>query len=61
MELYIKYKRLTKEFTHDEDIQEFLDELSSEGWDIIHYNEKPKDTTTLNIVVVAGKRQSNVL
>lgn len=61
MEAFIKYKRITKEFTHNDAIQEFLDELSSEGWDIIHYKETPTDTTTLNIVVVVGKRQSNIL
>lgn len=61
MEHYIKYERHTKDFDMSDDIQGFLDELSAGGWDIIYYKETPKDTTTLNIVVVAGKRQSNIL
>jgi len=61
MEKYIKYKRFTKELNGDEEIQKFLDEISSGGWDIISYDEKIKDTKTMVITVVAGKRQPNVL
>jgi hypothetical protein len=61
MENYIRYKRFNKDFTIDDDMQEFLDELSSDGWVIIYYNEKPKDVTTLNITVVAGKPNKQIL
>ena len=61
MEKYIKYKRFTKELNGDEEIQKFLDEISSGGWDVISYDEKIKDTKTMVITVVAGKRQTTVL
>jgi hypothetical protein len=67
MEAYIKYQRFVKEFGTDEEIQKFLDELVSGGWEIISYNEDKK-TQTINgnaiinavilivITVMAGKR-----
>lgn len=61
MEKFIKYKRFIKELNSDEEIQIFLDEISSGGWDIITYNETIKDTSTIIITIVAGKKQSNVL
>jgi len=61
MEKYIKYKRFTRELNGDENIQKFLDEISSGGWDIITYDEAIKDTKTLVITIIAGKRQLNVL
>ena len=61
MEKYIKYKRFTEDFVDSDEIQKFFDELITDGWDIIHYQEEPKDVKTLNIVVVVGKRQSAVL
>jgi basic membrane lipoprotein Med (substrate-binding protein (PBP1-ABC) superfamily) len=61
MEKYIKYKRFTKDFIDNDKIQEFFDELITDGWDIIYYQEEPKDVKTLNIVVVVGKRQNKLL
>ena len=61
MEKYIKYKRFTRELNGDESIQIFLDEISSGGWDIISYNENIKDTKTMVITIIAGKKQSTVL
>ena len=61
MEKYIKYKRFIKELNGDENIQLFLDEISSGGWDILSYDEKIKDTSTMVITIVAGKKQSTVL
>ena len=61
MEKYIKYKRFVKELNGDENIQLFLDEISSGGWDILSYDEKIKDTSTMVITIVAGKKQSTVL
>jgi N-dimethylarginine dimethylaminohydrolase len=63
MEAYIKYQRFVKEFGTDEEIQKFLDELISGGWEIISYNED-KRTQMINgnaviltvITVMAGKR-----
>ncbi len=73
MEKYIKYKRIIKRITSDTNselnTQKFFDELIKEGWDIIYYNEsETKHNSTiderfsyLEIVVVVGKKQSNVL
>lgn len=61
MENYIRYKRFAREFDKDDEIQEFLDELSSDGWVIISYNEKPKNTTTLSITVLVGKPNKQIL
>lgn len=61
MEKYIKYKRFTRELNGDDAIQEFLDEISSGGWDVINYSEAIKDTKTMVITILAGKKQSTVL
>lgn len=68
METYIKYQRFVKEFTTDEEIQKFLDELSAGGWDIISYKEDKRKELSVNtvteitvITVMAGKRQNNIL
>lgn len=45
MESYIKYQRFVKEFTTEEEIQPFLDELIKGGWEIISYNEEKKIKT----------------
>lgn len=57
---YIKYKRFTEEFEDNNKIQEFLDELITDGWEIISYFEKPKDIKTLSIIIVAGKRKVGI-
>lgn len=61
METYIKYKRIVKDLNGDEEIQKHLDSLSSEGWDIIFYNEAIKSTAAMTITTVVGKKQSNIL
>jgi hypothetical protein len=58
---FIKYKRFTKEFGDEEKIQEFLDELITDGWEIVYYYERPKDLKTLSIIVIAGKNRKEVL
>jgi hypothetical protein len=70
METYIKYKRF-EIVTVENEIQEFLDNLVKEGWQIISYNEIVKsdtvvhnDVTTIRrffITVLAGKKQDNSL
>jgi hypothetical protein len=42
---YIKYQRFVKEFTTEEQIQPFLDELIAGGWEIISYQEEKKSQT----------------
>ena len=38
MERYIKYKRFV-ELLEPHEIQKFLDDIITEGWEIIYYNE----------------------
>jgi hypothetical protein len=65
MEKYFKYKRVVQVFTEEEKIQEFLDSLISEGWEIIHYQEGQGGvldaTISWKITVLLGKKQSNIL
>jgi len=56
-----KYKRFTRELNSDESIQTFLDELTTDGWKIIYYDEKIKDVKTMVITVVCSKTQTMVL
>lgn len=76
MESYIQYKRFVREIinpnepepykqatskTPDEQIELFFKELVAGGWTMIYYNEKITAVNKLEIVVVAGKKQQNVL
>lgn len=74
MNKFIKYKRIV-ETVHDnhEEIQKFFDKLITDGWEIINYNETCRsevavgETTAYNfvscldIVVIVGKKQNNIL
>lgn len=70
MERYIKYKRISKKFKNNYDksneyeTQKFFDDLISDGWEIIYYDETIEKTTIdsnhlpeLEIVVVVGRKQ----
>jgi len=61
MEKYIKYKRFVYNVNGDEEIQKSLDEISAGGWDIVNYNEKLKDVTTITLTIIGGKKQSTIL
>lgn len=64
MEKYIKYKRITVEINEAKS-QDFLDNLVTEGWEIINYSESlrtiPSEGNILFLVVIVGKRQNNVI
>lgn len=72
MENYIKYQRFIKECGTNEEIQSFLDEFVTNGWEIISYKEEKKiiivplgntGTTTaetIEISVLAGKKSSQI-
>lgn len=72
METYIKYKRF-ETVTSENEIQNFLDSLTKEGWEIIYYNELVRDDTVnmhnnatvtnrrFFITIIAGKKQDNSL
>lgn len=68
MEKFIKYKRIRKVFYEDE-LEKYFDELITEGWEIIYYDETNHSYVSsgnvnkmqFTVIIVAGKKQSNVL
>jgi hypothetical protein len=62
----IRYKRFSETFTDDNLLQKFFDTLITDGWEIIYYDEE-KDlnlndgSSALKIVIVACKKQSNLI
>ena len=61
MEKYIKYKRFYFKLNGDDAIQKALDEVSAEGWDIVYYNEVIENVNIMTLIIIGGKKQSNVL
>lgn len=71
MEKFIKYKRIIKRFGPkdlESNLQNFFDELIKDGWEIIYYNENRNKVAVLKvymsyleIIVVIGKKQNNIL
>jgi hypothetical protein len=59
MEKFIKYKRIAKKVNESE-LNKLFDELITEGWEIIHYKEKGSHVM-FDVVIIVGKKQSNVL
>jgi hypothetical protein len=69
MEKPIKYKRFSGTY-NKESLQAFFDELITDGWEIIYYNEMVRssgvltstpDEISIHVTIIGGKRQSNVL
>ena len=66
MEKFIKYQRIEKTLPLDT-LQDFFDELVAGGWEILYYREyvreiKPNNgNTTISLVIITGKKQSNIL
>lgn len=67
---FIKYERFEKSLTIEE-LQNFFDDLISDGWEIITYNELNRikisesnfsnDKIKIHFIIVVGKKQNNVL
>jgi len=55
-----KYKRFTKEITDENEIQTFLDDITTEGWEIIYYNEKDIGRMGIVKIIVVGKKKINI-
>jgi len=56
-----KYKRFSKELPNDEEIQKFLDELTTGGWEILHYNEKEFGGMGIMKVTALCKKRQEIL
>lgn len=65
MDKPIKYKRIEKLLIYnDEIIQDYLDELIKDGFEIIYYNEKEildGNDIKLKITIIVCKKQSNII
>jgi hypothetical protein len=59
----IKYKRFRKENIDESQIERFFNELTTEGWEIIYYDENINETikTLIKDLVVVAKKSSNLL
>lgn len=56
-----KYKRFCEEITGDNNIQLFLDKITTNGWEIIYYNEKEFGGMGIIRVIIIGKKNANIL
>jgi len=56
-----KYKRFKEELADDNAIQEFLNKITTEGWEIIYYREKEFGGMGIMQVVIIGKLKQQVL
>ena len=55
-----KYKRFSEEI-EDEKIQEFLNDITTEGWEIIYYNEREYGGMGMVKLTIVGKMKQQVL
>ena len=51
-----KYKRFSEELPSDDDIQEFLNKITTDGWEILYYNEKEYGGMGMVKVTIVGKK-----
>ena len=55
-----KYKRYSEEI-EDKAIQEFLNKITTEGWEIIYYNEREYGGMGMVKLTILGKLKQQVL
>lgn len=56
-----KYKRFKEELADDNAVQEFLDKLTTEGWEILHYNEREYGGMGMVLVTTVCKKRQEIL
>lgn len=54
----VKYKRFSKELVTDDEIQDYLNHITTEGWEIIYYNEQSIGGMGILKIVIVGKKTS---
>ena len=55
-----KYKRYSEELADGEPIQEFLNKLTTDGWEIIYYNEREYGGMKMVKVTVLARKIQEV-
>lgn len=56
-----KYKRFSEELPDDKSIQEFLNTITTDGWEIIYYNEREYGGMGMVKLTIVGKKKQEVL
>jgi len=56
-----KYKRFSEELATDEAIQEFLNKITADGWEIIYYNEREYGGMGMVKLTIVGRMKQQVL
>ena len=56
-----KYKRFKEELATDEAVQEFLNRITSEGWEIIYYREQDFGGMGIVMVTAITKKSRKIL
>jgi len=56
-----KYKRFKEELADDNAVQEFLNKITTEGWEIIHYNEREYGGMGMVVVTVVCRKKQEIL
>ena len=57
----VKYKRYCEELAEDEAIKNFLDKITSDGWEILYYNEKEFGGMGIMKVTAVCKKRQEIL
>jgi len=60
MEKPIKYKRFA-EFHTEQTLETFFDELITNGWEIISYEEERRLENSILVIVICAKKQNNII
>ena len=56
-----KYKRFKEELTDNNAVQEFLDKITTEGWEIIYYNEREYGGMGMVVVTSVCRKRQEIL
>ena len=57
----VKYKRYSEELPTNEAIQEFLDKITTDGWEILYYNEREYGGMGMVKVTAVCKKRQEIL
>jgi len=56
-----KYKRFSEELADDDTIQKFLNKITTDGWEILFYNEREYGGMGMVKLTIIGKKKETVL
>jgi len=56
-----KYKRFKEELTDNNAVQEFLDKITTEGWEILYYNEREYGGMGMVVITAVCKKRQEIL